>query len=655
SNPLIRRLPLILVLAGLLILLSWIGIVTYRIYNLSQTLGKLQNLSQTLSAESIYDVDIEYIESLAIDARRDLVGLRESTEPLYGLMPYLAWVPEIGPLLSSLPEMMVMADSGSAAAVELLDGLKPVILLLQEDSGANPESISQLLDAVSGAKQSINTAIPFVETMIEAREEIENADELPWRVNSILETFDKEIPLLEDGLRLATVLPEMMGTNGRHSYLIMAQNEDELRPTGGFVSGAGLLVVEDGQIVSVEFTDASLVDDWINKPYDFPPQPFYEIMGMDIFLFRDVNFWPDFPMTALEAMDLYSHGQDVPVDGVIAIDQEFLRLILSATGPLFVPEIERTVASENVVSEMRAQWSPDPGGEGNWVDQRKAFMGPMANALRQRLESDLKSLNPINLVRSLQSAADQRHLQIYMRDPIIAEVLAQTGWDGHFENSAGQDYLLVVDTSMGFNKVSAVVEREISYHVSIPEEGRPEVSLQIQYTHTGHPSEVECYHGVVYTNLMTYSDLQEDCYWNYVRVYAPQGSVLLGSNHNPVPAANLLSGQPWKGLARVAEEGNAKFEVFDNFYLVEQGQQFVGEIKYSLPESVRLAGEDGHVYRLQVARQAGAKPHPVYVLVTIPEGAEFIDASPPPVSIDGNDIVFSEILTNDLSFIVYYR
>jgi hypothetical protein len=108
-------------------------------------------------------------------------------------------------------------------------------------------------------------------------------------------------------------------------------------------------------------------------------------------------------------------------------------------------------------------------------------------------------------------------------------------------------------------------------------------------------------------------------------------------------------------MARVAEEGDEKFEVFDNFYLIEQGQQFVGEFKYSLPETALLAGEDVNVYRLQVAKQAGVKPHAIYIRVTLPEGAEFVDASPQPVSIDGNDILFSEILTSDMSFEVNYR
>jgi hypothetical protein len=242
-----------------------------------------------------------------------------------------------------------------------------------------------------------------------------------------------------------------------------------------------------------------------------------------------------------------------------------------------------------------------------------------------------------------------------MRDPHAAEVLAETEWDGHFENQAGQDFLLIVDTSMGFNKVTAAMDTEIRYHVTLPKDGRPTADLVIQYTHTGQPSEVECQHGTLYTNQTRYSDMLDDCYWNYVRVYAPIGSELVGSSTNPVPASKLLAGQEWKGVARLAAENSEKFEVFDNFYLIEQGQQFAGEINYLLPESVSMPADGSFIYRLEVAKQAGIEPQPVHIRVTLPPGAELVDASPEPVESDEQAVVFSEMLTADMTFMVRYR
>ena len=86
----------------------------------------------------------------------------------------------------------------------------------------------------------------------------------------------------------------------------MAQNEDELRATGGFLTGAGIVTVENGRIVDLSFLDSNYVDNYWVKPYDFPPQPLYDYMGLEMLLFRDANYWPDFPTSARKAMDLYA-------------------------------------------------------------------------------------------------------------------------------------------------------------------------------------------------------------------------------------------------------------------------------------------------------------------------------------------------------------
>jgi hypothetical protein len=51
--------------------------------------------------------------------------------------------------------------------------------------------------------------------------------------------------------------PDLLGASGRRTYLILAQNNYELRPTGGFISGVGVLEVEDGRIVSFPFKIAT--------------------------------------------------------------------------------------------------------------------------------------------------------------------------------------------------------------------------------------------------------------------------------------------------------------------------------------------------------------------------------------------------------------
>src|SRR5713226_6254718 len=50
------------------------------------------------------------------------------------------------------------------------------------------------------------------------------------------------VSLIGHGQEVAALLqlaPEVLGLNGPKTYLILVQNEDELRPTGGYITAAG--------------------------------------------------------------------------------------------------------------------------------------------------------------------------------------------------------------------------------------------------------------------------------------------------------------------------------------------------------------------------------------------------------------------------------
>ncbi len=140
-----------------------------------------------------------------------------------------------------------------------------------------------------------------------------------------------------------------------------------------------------------------------------------------------------------------------------------------------------------------------------------------------------------------------------------------------------------------------------------------------------------------------------------MRVYVPAGSELSGSTIIPVPAEQLLSGRRWDGHARVVDESDVPFAVFDNFYLIRQGQQYTGEFRYELPESVIQQIDDGNRYTLRVAKQAGIGLLPFTLRVTLPPGAEFLSAKPEPSSVEGQDIIFSEIVLADSSYSIDFR
>ncbi|MCA1554618.1 MAG: DUF4012 domain-containing protein, partial [Chloroflexi bacterium] len=90
-------------------------------------------------------------------------------------------------------------------------------------------------------------------------------------------------------LELFVQIGSLVGFDGARSYLIIAQNEDELRATGGFISAVGLITVERGKVVASEFMDSYAVDN-LGKPYPDPPDALRKYMLAYLWLFRDSNW-----------------------------------------------------------------------------------------------------------------------------------------------------------------------------------------------------------------------------------------------------------------------------------------------------------------------------------------------------------------------------
>jgi len=649
----------LLVLAGVLVLLVWLGLKAWRVYQSAQSLLSIEPEARALMAGGVKQIDPDAAEALVLRARTDIAVLHDELAIIRPIAPYLGWVPRLGPTLVASPYLLEMADAGSEAGALAVTSLKPALAIFQrEDFGMT--SLGELLPVISDAAPELEDAAAAVARYAAAREALSAAvpaDTLPWRVRQLLEASDKWLPIGEDGLRLLPQLPTLMGQDGPRRYLILAQNEDEIRATGGFITGAGVITVQGGRITDLEFRDANNVDNWRDKPYAFPPQPFYDFMRLELFGFRDANFWPEFPVSAEKAMQLYEYGLDEPsFDGVIAIDQEFLRVLVDATGPVPIPGTDQRISADNVLQTLRQARDIQEGQEiQEWVQDRKAFLGGFAAAIQAKIEMDLGSIDPLKLATNLAGAAEDRHLSIYMRDPQLGAVLAANGWDGSLPQAPPGDFLMVVDTNMGYNKANIFVERALDYVVTLTPQSQ--AHLTVTYRHTGPATGEPCYQGVdqEFEEAAEYLAIADQCYWNYLRVYTPAGSTLLGSSRHTVPGETLYSETTWDSTGQTIED-IPWLTTFANFLLVPRGEEATASFTYQLPAGVIIPLASGEsLYQLDIRKQPGMKDETAQITVNLPNGATIIEASPSPVAIDGTQISFEVNLEANELVAIRYR
>ena len=188
------------------------------------------------------------------------------------------------------------------AADETYNSLLP--LWQEAQNKETRPSTSTLLAHLTAARPRLTTARDSFEAALVARAEID-ASQLSPKNGSRLLKADPYLPLLRDTLDAGIAAPGLMGADGPRTYLVMIQNEDELRATGGFLSAVAVVTVSGGEILRFKAKDSYGIDD-LNKPYLYAPDPLSRYMAANIGLLRDANWSHDFPTSAREVEHLYS-------------------------------------------------------------------------------------------------------------------------------------------------------------------------------------------------------------------------------------------------------------------------------------------------------------------------------------------------------------
>jgi hypothetical protein len=420
-----------------------------------------------------------------------------------------------------------------------------------------------------------------------------------------------------------------------------------------------VLRIDQGRITQLDFQDSYAVDD-LSRPHAEPPLPLRRYMWADIWLLRDANWSPDFPTTAQLAAQIYHQDQGVAVDGVVAIDQQAVRLVVGALGPLRLEGYEESVTADNVVQLARRYWASPLGagaleeGAGDWWAHRKDFMEALLKATMAKLEGSVTSAEAMKLVKAIQRGVEEKHVLIWLDDPAVAELLREAGWDGTIQATDG-DYLMVVDTNMGFNKVNPNVEESIEYRVAIDDGDNVRAVITITYHNSSTREVEECVQEARYD--LTYEGMMNRCYWDYLRLYVPQGARLIEATRNPLPPGSLYrrlsdvpagSGEPDIGPP---EKGK---EVFGTFFVVPPQESKEVRFAYELPAGVLESTGDAYRYSLLIQKQPGTKALPVQVTVELPLGTELLAGEPEPSAVEGNILRYHLSLATDRRIEVRY-
>lgn len=524
------------------------------------------------------------------NANGEMAFFRPLLQPLHIL-------PLFGPSLAALPPLLTAGSELGQIAVTTYPLLQPVLLA---PAGASP--LARLPAALAAAQPQlaeINARVSRVEQTLQGI----NPDELVLGLQGPVASLQAAVALVGPGLRMGAHLPELLGVSQPHTYLVLAQNNHELRATGGFVTAVGRITVAEGKIIGIDFVDSyDATISQIAASLPTAPQPVQQYMGIEVMLLRDANWSPDFPTTAQIVRTIYGQQTGRTVDGVLTIDLHAVQLLVSAVEPLTLPGLDEPLTSATVLERVKEFWASPlesdaslAGGDQAWWKQRKDFIPLLAKSALSRIQQG--SFDKLRMISALQEALTTRAVQLWFADPAVAQQVAQLGWDGGLKPPAAGDFLAVVDTNFGYNKVDAVLERTVQYQVEWPQgPTQPAVAtVALTYHHPYERPNYVCDQTPHYEN--TYEEMMVRCYYDYVRVFVPAGSELLASG-------GLLQG------TANSQRGEGGAQLFSGYFILSPGTQNTVVFQYRLPPTIKPDG-----YTLLVRRQAGTGPLPFIATV----------------------------------------
>ncbi len=418
----------------------------------------------------------------------------------------------------------VLGDEVKGRQALLLAGQKIALgntYLLKGLSESQADASSTLDNRLDIIMTHLNSAIPNYEEAMKNLDSV-NSDSLPLNYQGPFIEFKKIFSAVLSDLKnlygLGGTIKEVFGIKGQRRYLLVFQNPDELRPTGGFLGSIAVMDIKDGKILNLDVPAGGSYDlQGQLDEYLIPPTPL--LLTNKRWEFQDANWFPDFSASAQKIMWFYRHSRNVTVDGVIAINSSVLERLLAITGPITDDKRNLTLSADNALTTIQKVVETGPEKE---IQKPKQILSDLAPQIIAHFQnSQPKDLLP--LLVSVQDALSKKEIQAYFSDNDAQSSIEQMGWSGKISNTnQNQDYLGVFNANIHGQKSDARIKQTISHQATVQDDGSIIDTVTISRTHTG--SADEEFYGA--PNI------------DFIRVYVPQGSELVSANGFVWPQEN---------------------------------------------------------------------------------------------------------------------
>lgn len=406
---------------------------------------------------------LERLQSHARSARRDTRG------PGWWL---LSKAPGIAP---NVVAARTVADVTDVLAREVLPEVVSSSSVLQP---ANLRPVRGRIDLapltrVAPAVVAANTRLVAESRRIQAIDARELAPPIAAPVRQLQTGLSQAAGMSSLASQALRLLPPMLGVDGRRTYLMLFQNNAEIRATGGLPGSLAVVTAEHGQVSIGRQVTASSIGRFARPVLPLTAAErglFGDRMGV---FPADVTFTPDFPRTATMIQAMWKARTDTTVDGVLSTDPVALSHLLGGTGPVDVGGGQRLTAGEAVRVLLNQVYldNPDPLAQ-------DAFFKAVAKKVFRAVASGQGS--PSQVLQALATSATERRVLVWSNHPREQALIASTGVGGALTRSLGKAPQVGVYLNDGSE---SKLDYYLDYHADVSStrcaEGRQDLTVTV--------------------------------------------------------------------------------------------------------------------------------------------------------------------------------
>ena len=403
------------------------------------------------------------------------------------------------------------------------------------------------------------------------------------------QNFKELSDISSTSLGFVNFIKDLTGSSDKKTYLVLLQNNNELRPGGGFIDSYGEIIFENGHLMSLNFKDIYTIDSQLKEKIDAPKE-LTDKLGLTQLYLRDSNWSTDFIVNGKTARDFYKKETGLEVDGVIAMDLTFIQKLLFLIGPIIVKNSTQEISSDNLFNHNQS------------YDQiAQALFNKLAQSFSQIDANNIQNINLNELFKTTQMAISQKHLLLIFDNQNLSSLVKTKGWDNALppilfdpseESSGSRDFVALSETNLGANKANRDIERKIDYSMTVGRDADLKANLKITYT-----------------NKAQANTWPAGTYVNFLRVYAPKDAGL----------SDFQNGE-LSDLDAVEVSNPANLAVFSTFVEVPVGKTHEVTFTYKIPKNIKL--EQAPTYHLYISKQPGTDKDSLTFSFNLPDNIE---------------------------------